>query len=68
MWIIPIVTIGLYLGVYYADIKHDLGIDKPTEQTQEKKWSYIELLIYLVKESVLLKNVDQIKTNADTQD
>lgn len=37
MWIIPIVTIALYLGVYGEDIKKDLGLNKSTEQVQQEK-------------------------------
>ena len=33
--IVIIVTIALYIGVYKDDIKKDLGLDKPTEQTQQ---------------------------------
>ena len=32
-----VVMIALYLGVYGDDIKRDLHLDKPTEQTQEQK-------------------------------
>ena len=37
MWIIPVITIALFLGAYGEDIKKDLGITKSAEQSQEKK-------------------------------
>jgi hypothetical protein len=35
--IITVIYIAVWIGVYKDNIKRDFGLDKPTEQTQQKE-------------------------------